>query len=808
MAIACLQSLFLCRRIWSAWKHLSSPLSFAISLLFCHSDSYRMTKEQRMPLQWRFLKSSCRHLSSASGLIRHRLTLFALLIFSSTFIFSQNDSLSQKPKPKIGLVLSGGGAKGLAHIGVLRAIEEAGVKIDYIAGTSMGAIIGGLYASGYNAAQLDSIFSVVDPDLIIRDNIDRDYKNFYEKRQDDRYAFTLPFSNLKPKIPLSFSKALYNQHLLKRLTAHLYDCEDFSQLPIPFLCIATDIENGEEIILENGNLAQSLLASGAFPTLYKPVIIDDKYLVDGGVLNNFPVDRIRQKGIDIIIGVNVQDDLKTRDFLDEATKVLTQISNVQVRKTTLEFIKVIDIYIKPEINDFSVISFNKGKEIIRAGEEATFPIYEKLVELSTNYVKKPLKNPTLETDKITFDQIVIHGLTKFTKEYVLGKLGFDKQEQIEYQEIFKGLYSIEATKNFDDIYYTLIQNNDKLEFHLYLHENNVNTFIKLSAHYDNLFKSGLLLNITKKQVFFKNDVLATDIIIGDNTRYFIEYYKDNGRFWSFGLNTSFMQFNRNIPNDFSNGSFLNSLNIKALNIDYNNFTHQIYLQTHYKKVFKFRTGVEINQIKVVSEITTNDNEKLVNDTFGNIFATLKFDNLDQIHFPSRGMLFEFKFHNYFNTETIDGLFKDFMRFEAYLGKAMSFGKRFTLYANAEAGFIVSDGANPILEFAFGGWGNQSVNQLHPFLGYNFFQLFGNSFVKLSGQLDYRFLKKAHLNFTYNVANIGNDIFINNDWLNRPKFNGFGLGLGYETLLGPIEMKYSFSPEIKQHFLWFTVGYKF
>jgi len=743
-----------------------------------------------------------------SGLSIYRFTFFSLFFFIGLFSFAQQDTLKTIHTPKVGLVLSGGGAKGLAHIGVLRAIEEAGVKIDYIAGTSMGAIIGGLYASGYNAKQIDSIFNVVNPDLLIQDIIDRDYKNFFEKNQDDRYALKLPFSNLKPKIPISFSKALHNQHLLNRLTAHIGHQADFSQLPIPFLCIATDIENGEEIVLDKGNLAQSLLASGAFPTLYKPVIIDGKYLVDGGVLNNFPVDKIRAKGIDFIIGVNVQDDLKKRENLDEATKVLTQISNVQVQKTTLEFIKLIDVYIKPDINGFTVMSFDKGKAIVNAGEESVFPIFEKLKELGSNYKKIPLKTLTYDSDKIIFNDIQIEGVKNYTRSYLISKLGFDVNEEINHHDIFNGLYSLDSTRNFDDINYQIIYENNKTILKLYLQENKVNTFLKFSAHYDNLFKSAILANITKKRLFFNNDVIFADLIVGDNPRYFMEYYKDNGKYLSFGISTSFVQFNRNLPNDFNNNALLSSLNIGAINIDYNNFSHQFYIQTNYKKSFIFKSGFELQQILINSEITSNVESKIINDKFANVFATIKFDNLDHLHFPTHGVLFEVNLHNYFTTNKVDGFFKKFLRFHSYLGKAQKIGNKMVLYASAEAGFIFAKASVPVLDFSLGGWGNQKINQLSPFLGYDFFQLFGNSFIKLSGQIDFRFFKNAHLNFTYNMANIGNDIFITNNNLLQPKFNGLGLGLGYDTLFGPIEMKYSYSPEIQNHLLWFTVGYKF
>ena len=150
----------------------------------------------------------------------------------------------KKDKPKIGVVLSGGGAKGLAHIGVLKVLEEAGVEISYIGGTSMGAIVGGLYASGYSANELDSIFNSLDADALLRDYTPRGSKNFFEKRNDEIYALTLPFKNFRIGFPTALSKGLYNYTTVNRLTNHVRHIRDFDNLPIPFVCIATDVETG------------------------------------------------------------------------------------------------------------------------------------------------------------------------------------------------------------------------------------------------------------------------------------------------------------------------------------------------------------------------------------------------------------------------------------------------------------------------------------------------------------------------------------------------------------------------------------
>ena len=318
----------------------------------------------------------------------HRLCWILVVLFGLLFL---KTSAQEKVRPKVGLVLSGGGAKGLAHIGVLKVLEEQGVKIDYIGGTSMGAIIGGLYASGYTATQLDSIFKSVDADALLQDYIPRNSKSFYEKRNDEIYAIQLPFNNFKIGSPVSISRGMYNYNLLNELLAHVRFENNFSKLPIPFLCVATDVVSGEAVIIESGNLPQSILASGAFPSLYTPVEIDAKLLIDGGVVNNYPIEEIRKKGIDIIIGVDVQDGKKERENIKGMFDILMQIANYGMYDGMEEKVKATDIYIKPDIANYSVITFDKGSEIIQKGIEAAKEKLPQIKQLSSNYNKPNFK---------------------------------------------------------------------------------------------------------------------------------------------------------------------------------------------------------------------------------------------------------------------------------------------------------------------------------------------------------------------------------------------------------------------------------
>jgi NTE family protein len=430
-----------------------------------------------------------------------------LLVLSPEKSFSQEQKQDSVKRPKIGLVLSGGGAKGFAHIGVLKVLEEAGIKIDYIGGTSMGAVIGGLYASGYNASQIDSIFKKTNFDELINDYIPRSSKNFYGKKNDELYAIVLPFSNFRVGIPEALSKGMYNYNLLSSLTRNVRHIRDFNKLPTPFLCIATNIETGEEVLLNKGNLVQAMMASSAFPSLFTPVEIDGNLLVDGGVVNNYPIKEVRNLGADIIIGVDVQDDLLKRKSLKNATRILVQITNLQSIDKMKSKIKDTDVYVKPDIRDFGVISFDKGEEIIRKGEEATFAVYEKIKLLvnEDNFYKKPklkVSSDTLQIKKINNEK-----LDNYTKEYINGKLRFKPGSTITYNDLKTGINNLNATQNFSTISYCLQPDGKQDDLDLVLKENPTQTYLKLGLHYDGLYKSAILLNLTHKKTFLKMTLL-------------------------------------------------------------------------------------------------------------------------------------------------------------------------------------------------------------------------------------------------------------------------------------------------------------
>lgn len=724
------------------------------------------------------------------------------LVFASLTVFSQ-----EQKKPKIGLVLSGGGAKGFAHIGVLKVLEEAGVKIDYIGGTSMGAVIGGLYASGYNASQIDSIFQATNFNELLNDFIPRSSKNFYEKRNDELYALVLPFNKLKIGIPEALSKGMYNYNLLSRITRNVRHIRDFNKLPIPFLCIGTNIETGEQVLLNKGNLAQAMIASSAFPSLFSPVEIDGKLLVDGGVINNYPIEEVRKLGAEIIIGVDVQDDLLDRNQLKDATRILVQITNLQSIERMKKNVKQTDIYIKPDIKNYGVVSFDKGKEIIRKGEEATFSVYEQiklLVDDSNPYKKPSLK---LATDSLQIVDINSNELDNYTKEYVIGKLRFKPGVKTCYDDLLKGINNINATQNFSAISYSLDENKNGDNLNLTLKENPAKTYLKFGLHYDNLFKSAVLINLTHKKTFFKNDRTSLDIVLGDNIRYNLDYYIENGFNLSFGFKSQFNQFNRNVAKEISSLD-LGALGVNAINVDFHDLTNQAYFQSLFVQKFLIGGGIELKYLNIKSETLANTDPIIDKSNYLSLFGYMKFDSFDNKYFPKKGWYFSGDIQSYLVSSNYTGDFQPFSIAKADFGVAATLFKNATVKFSTDAGFSFGNESVSFFNFILGGYGYNPINNFKYFYGYDYLSIAANSYIKSTGTIDYEFYKNNHFNFSANFANVGDRIFETVDWISIPKYSGYALGYGLETVIGPIEVKHSWSPENAKGYTWFSIGFMF
>ena len=736
--------------------------------------------------------------------------LCLLFLSCTSLTFSQ-----EKKDPVVGLVLSGGGAKGLAHIGALKVLEEAGVHVDYIGGSSMGAIVGSLYSAGYTASQLDSIFEMTNFEILIQDELPRGVRSFYERKDAEKYVLRLPINDYEISFPSGLSQGQNVYNMISHLTLHLSDKRLFRELPIPFFCVATDVETGEELILDSGHLPQAVLASSAIPTVFSPVLVNDQLLTDGGVVNNFPVEEMRKRGADIIIGVDVQDTLADRTELRSVFEILTQVSNFRTVKDMEGKVEQTDLYIKPEISPYGVMSFDQGREIIDAGEKAARTKMSKLAEiarLQNSQRRKKINIP--EIDSLYITDLRIEGNHSYPRSYVLGKLKFRYPSEISYQDFLHGINNLSATENFTRVNYRLNPINGGYVLELQLEENENKTFLQMALHYDNLYKSGALVNLTRKSLLFTNDVTSLDIVLGDKFRYNFQYYWDKGHYWSLGLRSRYNSFDRNVGLDFAgNTPGFSDISLNRIAIDYSDVTNQIYFETLFEQVFAVGVGAEHKSLEVTSE-TIRDVETTIPATvfdksnYLGAFGYVKYDDYDNKYLPGEGFYFNGDFHFYFLSSDHNENFSEFSVVKGEVGHAFSPTNRLSSRISSGAGFHIGNNQNNSLHFFLGGYGNDFINNIFPFYGYDFLELSGDSYVKGMIEVDYEIFRKNHIIASANYANIEDNLYSTGNWISSPDYSGYALGYALETFMGPMEVKYSYSPETRNSHWFFSLGFWF
>ncbi|MFH0022125.1 patatin-like phospholipase family protein [Pseudomonas fluorescens] len=392
-----------------------------------------------------------------------RRLLFCLLLGFLPFFVNA----SEAPRPKIGLVLSGGAARGLAHIGVLKALEEQGIKIDAIAGTSMGAVVGGLYASGYKVDELEKLALSIDWQAALSDAPPREDVPF-RRKQDDRDFLVKQKLSFRDDgslgLPLGVIQGQNLALLLESLLAHTSDTRDFDKLPIPFRAVATDIANGEKVVFRKGHLPQVIRASMSIPAVFAPVELDGRLLVDGGMTDNIPLDVARQMGVDVAIVVDIGTPLRNRKQLTTVVDVLNQSITLMTRSNSeeqLAALKATDVLIQPALAAYGVTDFGKTQEMIDAGYRATRILDARLAVLKPtqsqdaelNAARSPgQRTPIItairvENDSKVDDDVIRYYIRQPVGEPLdLGRLhsdmgtlyGLDYFEQVQYRVVHKG----------------------------------------------------------------------------------------------------------------------------------------------------------------------------------------------------------------------------------------------------------------------------------------------------------------------------------------------------------------------------------
>ena len=428
-----------------------------------------------------------------------------LFLFITAILFwgiHSTSAHSDIPRKKVGLVLSGGGAKGMAHIGALKIIEEAGIPIDYVVGTSMGSIIGGLYAIGYTPEQMDTMVRKQDWSYLLSDRISRSEKNMAEREVDEKYVISVPFSKKAIQdVTGGLIKGQNIGNLFSELTLGYHDSINFNKLPIPFACVSENIVNGKEYNFHSGVLSTAMRASMAIPGVFTPVRLDSMVLVDGGVINNYPVNVAKQMGADVIIGVDVQSELRPANELENAGEILGQLIDLMGQDNYVKNVKETDVYIKVNVKGYSAASFSKtavdslihrGLVAAKSQEDALMKL-KKEIGLSEDY--QPKRKITYDpVEWIMIKNIYFKGLDEKDTRWVMKRCDLEENSFNSVQRIKEATTIILANTNYSDVSYQLLQN-EHGEYDLIYTLNKKNeSRINIGVRFDSEEIASLLLN--------------------------------------------------------------------------------------------------------------------------------------------------------------------------------------------------------------------------------------------------------------------------------------------------------------------------
>lgn len=379
---------------------------------------------------------------------------------------SQTDGAS---RPKIGLALSGGGAKGAAHVGVLKYLESHNIPVDYIAGTSMGAYVGGLYAMGISPHEIDRMLSTYDWGQGYNDDVDRALLSVREKHRQDNFQLQtqIGFNDKQIEIPSGYVQGQGMAKLLRLSTRSLPPVADFDDLPIPYRAVATDIETMQPVILDHGDLAKVMQASMSIPGVLVPVEIEGKMLVDGGMVNNLPVSVLKEMGADIIIAVDIGSQLSTLDQLSSAFAILDQLSNHMTRTSADREIATLteqDILLMPDINGIGVADFDRMPEAVLRGEKAAVDKAVQLAPLSLSRAEylAYLQSKTERTASLNYsDDIIVDALeintdTKLSPEVIESKIDLHVGDELTIAQLEEKIDRLYALNIFQKVDYSIL----------------------------------------------------------------------------------------------------------------------------------------------------------------------------------------------------------------------------------------------------------------------------------------------------------------------------------------------------------------
>ena len=740
--------------------------------------------------------------------------MIALLTMGAAM--AQTDSTTTGRK-RVAVVLSGGGAKGMAHIGVLKVLERAGIPVDIVTGTSMGSIIGGLYAIGYNANALDSLVRVQDWGYVISDREDLSNQSLSDRKKQNTYFINTNLGK-KDKNAGGIIKGKNLAELFQQLCVGYTDSIDFTRdLPIPFACVATNIIDNSEYDFHSGHLPQAMRASMAIPAAFSPVRIGDMVLVDGGLRNNFPADIARQMGADIIIGVTVQGPPKVAENLGGTMSIISQIVDVNCKNKYDENLAITDLHFPVDTKGFNAASFTPAAidTLIRRGEEEAMRHWDQILALKKRIgiddsfrptILQPLR-PQVLTEKRHVTGFTFENMTAQDERFIRQKHHLNKLDSIDA----KLQQQLTTTMRVDLFYQTaecrLVQDGDDMRAILtaggrksvQLHAGarfDTEEYATVQVGLDIPWKT-LIPVSTELTVRLGKRIMGRMEITG-HPRYFTRpkfcytFYRNDIDVYLNGDRDYNMRYNQS------------QAELTPLNFDLRHFNIQFGLRWDY---MHYRSGLG-------SE--TSSQMYFENEHFISYRGRVNYNSEDNWYFPTRGVRFKaeyayvtnnfVKLNEYAPDGTKLGKTTGMSEVSANWRASFTFGSRFTLQPMVYGRLLFGNVVPTVLSNTIGGeWFSHYVEQQMPFAGIGRMESIDKQFFAAQlqaqqriGEKHYALLKVA---FGQNADKVRN-------LLDHRALFGVQAAYYYNTMFGPVGASLGYSNHTKSAYFFINLGYVF
>lgn len=717
-------------------------------------------------------------------------------------------------RKKVAVVLSGGGAKGMAHIGALKVLERAGIPVDIITGTSMGSLVGGLYAIGYDANTLDSLVRAQDWSYLLSDRENMSRQSLVDRKKQNTYMLSTGLTLGKTvEMTGGFVKGKNIDMLLQKLCTGYTDSIDFNRLPIPFACVATDLVTYTEYDFHSGRLPQALRASMAIPAVFSPVRMGDMVLVDGGLRNNYPADVAREMGADIIIGVTVTEPPRSAEKLSNTVAIVQQLVDVNCMNKLDDNIAMTDVHICVDPKSYSAASFNKAAvdTLLRWGEEEAMKHWEELTKiggelgavanskLSTLHSQNPSRRLSVLTEKVRLKGVVFENMTASDEKFLTDKFHLNRLDSISPRE-----EALLTTAMRMDLFYRiatsrLIEEGDG--YRLILTGGSRKTSqVNVGFRFDTEEIVALQTNVSlplNKTLLVSSDItlrlgkrlmVGGELILHPKTLHFTRpaisyFYRHNDM-------DVYLEGEREYSVLYNH----HQLNLEPVNLSVHNFDLRMGVRWDY---FHFSNKLQSNQSRTV---------EFENDHYFSYRAQLDFNSEDDWYFPSRGA----RFHAGYAFIT-DNLAKmkgkaGLSDVNAHWRKSLSMNSRFTLQTMLYGRLIFGPELPHIFGNIMGGdtFGHY-VEQQVPFAGLGHLEYAERHYLAVRLQAQQRLGSNHYLLLRTSVAQHAEHIA---DIMKTKTLIGVQGAYYYKTMFGPLGATLGYANRTKSPYFYINLGYVF